>query len=217
MRRLTTFLLTAALALPLASEALTLADLNAGASFSSTGGELAFEFDAGSIVLSGALPADLTQYAVLPTASGFLVSGPLGALGPAAFGALTLVYQVSAGAGLALTGADLQAAGLAFGAGAFAIAASGLSNGAGLGVLLLDGGGTGATDAVAFSSAAVLNAISSVQLFALTPGDVASFGSVQHGFAWVALPEPSAMWLLSAGLLGLGVFGSRHRGGPRAA
>lgn len=217
MRRLSAFLLAAALALPLASEALTLADLNAGASFTSTGGELAFAFAAGSIALAGALPLDLAQYTVLPTASGFVVSGPLGAFGPDAFGALTLVYRVTAGAGLALTGASLQASGLAFGPGAFAIAASGLSNGAGLGVLIADGGGTGATDAAAFGAASFLDALAGLQLFALSPGDVAALGSLQQSFAWVALPEPSAMLLLAAGLLGLGVLGSRRRGGPRAA
>ncbi|HEY8123217.1 MAG TPA: PEP-CTERM sorting domain-containing protein [Myxococcota bacterium] len=215
MRRLSKLILTAALALPLASQALTLQDLNAGATFSSSGGELSFDFAAGSIALSGVLPSDLTQYTVLPTAVGFAVSGPLAAIGPAAFGGLTLAYRVSASPGFALTGASLQASGLAFGPGAFAIASSGLSNGAGLGVLLASGGGTGATSNSAFSAQSILDALGGLQLFALTPGDVAAFGSVQHGFSWIALPEPGTALLLGAGLLGLGVFGSRRR--PLAA
>ncbi len=215
MRRLSA--LVFAFALPLASEALTLQDLNAGASFTSSGGELSFDFAAGGIALSGALPTDLSQYTVLPTASGFLVSGPTAVLGPAAFGALTLAYRVSAGAGLALTGASLQASGIAFGPGALTIASAGLSNGAALGVLLSASGGTGATDGTAFAATGFLDALASLQLFAMTPGDVAAFGSVQHGYGWISVPEPSTLGLLAAGLLGLGLKGSRHRGGARPA
>ena len=215
MRRLSGLLLAVALTLPLASQALTLQDLNAGASFSSTGGELGFEFAAGSIALSGALPADLSQYIVLPTASGFVVSGPLAALGPAAFGALTLAYRVVAGSGLALSGAGLQASGIAFGPTAFAIATSGFSNGAGLGVLLTQSGGTGAIDSSVFGGVAFLDALASVQLFALAPGDVAALGSFQQGFDWSAVPEPGAALLLLAGLVGLGWLGSRRAHGVR--
>ncbi len=217
MRRLSALCLAAALALPLASEALTLQDLNAGASFTSSGGELSFDFAAGSIALSGALPVDLSQYTVLPTASGFLVSGPMAVIGPAAFGALTLAYQVTASAGFAIDAASLQTSGIAFGPGALAIASAGFSNGAALGVLLAPSGGTGAADGAMFPAASFLNALASVQLFAMTPGDVAAFGSVQQGFALSAVPEAATMLLLAAGLLGLGVFGSRRNGGPRAA
>ncbi len=217
MQRLSRLFLAAALALPLASHALTLQDLDAGASFTSSGGELSFDFAAGSIALSGALPVDLSQYTVLPTATGFLVSGPMAVIGPAAFGALTLAYQVSTTAGFALTGANLQTSGLAFGPGALAIASAGFSNGAALGVLLTASGGTGSTDGAMFPNVSFLNALASLQLFAMTPGDVAAFGSVQHGFDWVSVPEPAAMLLLAAGLLGLGVLGSRRSGGPRAA
>ncbi len=213
MTRLARSLLAAALALPLAAEALTLQDLQAGASFASTGGELAFDFAAGSILLSGALPIDLSQYSVAPTATGFVVSGPLAAFGPA-FGGLTLAYRVTAGPGLALSSALLQTSGLAFGPTAFAIASSGFSNGVGLGVLLTDGGGTGVADSASFVAAGVLDVLASLQLFGLNPGDVASFGSLQHGFSWIALPEPGSAALLALGLAGLAWLGTRRKGSP---
>jgi hypothetical protein len=216
MRRISALLFSLVLAAPLASSALTLQDLNAGASFTNTGGQLTFEFAAGSIALSGALPADLAQYTVLPTASGFIVSGPLGVLGPAAFGALTLAYRVVAGAGLELTSALLQGSGLAFGSGAFAVASSGLSNGAGFGILLTQGGGTGTTAGASFGGVSFLDALANVQLFALLPGDMASLGSVQHGYGWVAVPEPAASLTLAAGLVGLALLGRRRTGGPSA-
>ena len=217
MRPLRLLLATIALILPVSTQALTLQDLNAGASFRSTGGELDFDFAPGSISLAGAFSADLSQYAVLPTASGFIVSGPLAALGPAAFGGLVLSYTVSAGPGLALASANGQASGVAFGPGAAAIATLGLSNGAGFGIVLTAAGGSGSSASAAFTPVQSLNALAGIQLFALTPGDVASFGAVQHGFGWLALPEPAQGVLLGAGLLGLALFGSRRNGGPRAA
>jgi hypothetical protein len=213
MGRIAQLVLAAALSLPLASQALTLHDLNAGASFSSSGGELRFDFAAGSISLGGALPIDLTQYSVLTTATGFIVSGPLAAIGPAAFGTLTLAYRVTASPGLALSSASLQTSGIAFGSGALAIATSGFSNGATLGVLLTSSGGTGATDGAAFGNAGFLDALASVQLFALTPGDVAAFGSVQHGFGWLSVPEAGTSLLLAAGLGGLALLGRPRRRG----
>lgn len=206
MRRLRLHLLAAALALPISASGLTLQDLQEGASFHSTGGELAFEFAPGSVALSGALPLDLSLYTVAPTASGFFLSGPLAAIGPA-FGGLALAYRVTASPGLALDSGWLQVSGIAFGSGALAIASSGLSNGASLAVLLAPSGGTGASSNASFSALALLDALASLQLFAQTAGDVAGFGSIQHGFGWVSLPEPSAALLLLAGLAGLGWLG----------
>lgn len=215
MTRLRLLLLVTTLTLPAASRALSLQDLQAGASFSSTGGDLSFEFASGSIALSGTLPVDLSLYTVTPTASGFFVSGPLAAIGPA-FGGLAMAYRVTAGSGLALTAASLQASGIAFGSGALAIASSGFSNGASLAVLLSQAGGTGASSNASFTALGVLDALASLQLFALTPGDVAGFGSVQHGFGWIALPEPGSVVLLLAGLVGLGWLGTLGAGSKRA-
>ncbi|MBM4385460.1 MAG: hypothetical protein FJ091_19065 [Deltaproteobacteria bacterium] len=215
MRRIARFVsvlaLASALLAPARSGALTLQDLNAGASFTTTGGELTFEFAAGSIGLSGTLPVDLSQYTVVPTATGFIVSGPLAVIGPAAFGGVSLAYQVSAGAGLALNAATLQTSGIAFGPGAIAIATTGMSNGANLGVLLTQAGGTGSNANASFVATQLLSTLAGLQLFGMTPGDVAGFGSVQHGFSWVALPEPGVMLLLAAGLGGLALFARRLR------
>jgi hypothetical protein len=193
--------------------ALTLQDLNAGGSFTSSGGELTFDFAAGSIGLSGSLPIDLSLYTVVPTATGFIVSGPLAVIGPAAFGGVSFAYQVSMAAGLALHGASLQTSGIAFGPGAIAIATSGYSNGANLAVLLTQAGGTGSTASASFVATQVLNTLAGLQLFGMTPGDVAGFGSLQHGFSWIALPEPGMVLLLALGLGGLALFARR----PRAA
>ena len=217
MQRLDHFVSALALAGALlaasAASALTLQDLNAGDSFTSSGGELTFDFAAGSIALSGSLPTDLSLYTVVPTASGFIVNGPLAVIGPAAFGGVSLAYQVSAGAGLALNGASLQTSAIAFGPGAIAIASSGYSNGANLAVLLTQAGGTGSNASASFVAAQVLSTLAGLQLFGMTPGDVAGFGAVQHGFSWVALPEPGVLSLLAVGLGGLALFARR----PRAA
>lgn len=217
MRQLLLLLAALTVTAPVASRALTLQDLNAGATFSSTGGQLAFEFPAGSISLAGGLPADLSLYTIAPTASGFIVSGPLAVLGPAAFGGLTLAFRVISAPGFALGGSSAQASGVAFGPGALAIASQGFSNGAGLALVLSAAGGTGAAANASFTATQVLDALASLQLFGMTPGDVAGFGAVQHGFSWIALPEARPASLLAAGLLGLAWFGSRRNGGSRAA
>jgi hypothetical protein len=216
MQRLGRFVSALALASALSvsgASALTLQDLNAGGSFTSSGGELTFDFAAGSIGLSGSLPIDLSLYGVVPTATGFIVSGPLAVIGPAAFGGVSFAYQVRAAAGLALSGASLQTSGIAFGPGALAIATSGYSNGANLAVLLTQAAGTGSNASASFVATRVLNTLAGLQLFGMTPGDVAGFGSLQHGFRWIALPEPGRILSLAIGLGGLALFARR----PRAA
>ncbi|MBW2243155.1 MAG: hypothetical protein JRH01_14310, partial [Deltaproteobacteria bacterium] len=66
----------ACLLTPLGAHALSLLDLNAGASFVSGDGDLMFSFEPGSIVLAGALSTDLSIYTVDVLSHGFRVTGP---------------------------------------------------------------------------------------------------------------------------------------------
>jgi hypothetical protein len=209
-RMLLISLLVATLGAPVGSAALTLQDLQLGASFTSTGGDLSFDFAPGSIALSGALPMDLSLFTVTPTADGFFLSGPL-TLAGAGFAGLTLAYQVSAAPGLAIEAANLLTNGIAFGSGALALATTGFSNGASLGVVLSPGGGTGMTSNASFVATSVLDTLASLQLFGQMPGDVAGFGSVQHGFSLIAIAEPGTSLLLLAGIGGLALLGTRRR------
>jgi hypothetical protein len=204
------------LALAPTARALSLHDLNAGASFASSDGSVTFDFDPGSIVLGGSLPGDLLGYLVTPIVGGFQIDGPLAAVN-GAFGILSLSYSVTAAAGLVLDGASLLVTGVAFGASAVASAGETLSNGTGLGVLVTGFGAGAPVDGAAFAAAPSLGVVTGVQLLALAPGEVASIQSLRQSFAAVPIPELETGMLLGIGMLGLALFGGLPRRGSAAA
>lgn len=205
----------AALALALApsAHALTLHDLDAGASFASSDGSLTFEFDPGSIVASGSLPGSLLDFVVTPIAGGFQVDGPLAAANGALAG-LSLSYQVLAAPGLLLDGASLLVTGVAFGPASFATVGETLSDGSSLGVLVTGFGGSVPLDDVALGTATPsLAVVTGAQLLSLGAGEVVSIQALRQTFSLVQVPELETGMLLGLGLLGLASFG----GVPRRA
>jgi hypothetical protein len=208
----------AALSLALAptARALTLQDLNAGASFASSDGSLTFDFDPGSVVLNGSLPGNLLDYLVTPIVGGFQINGPLAVVN-GTLGGLALSYQVTAGTNLVLDGASLLVTGVAFGASALATAGETLSNGSGLGVLVTGFGGDVPTDAAAFGATPSLAVVTGVQLLALGVGEVASIQALRQSFSFVPIPELETGALLGIGLLGLALLGSVPRRGTEPA
>jgi hypothetical protein len=181
---------------PVAS-ALTLADLDAGASFSV--GLLTFSgFDA---TVAGDISLDLADYPVQLLADGFRLSGPLSVLlGDA--GTLLLSYTVSA-ADPILTGASLFAAGIAIDPGAQAWVAESLLDPANavlgsLFVYAIDGVGSNPSDAVGFAPVSQIGVAKTVNL---ASGTFAAIPVIDQRFLLV--PEPIAMWMLTLGLVGL--------------
>jgi hypothetical protein len=205
-------LLPLLLALPLApsARALTLLDLNAGASFSSSDGLLTFEFDPGSIAVGGVLPADLTQYVVTPVAGGFQVSGPMAAAN-GGLGSLSLTYEVTAAVSYLIDGASLLVTGIAFGASAFGTVGSTLSNGAGLGAFVTGFGPNQLTDGESFVSVAGVDVVTGLSVLALGLGSLVSLQTLQQTFSTVVVPEAQTVLLLGLGLLGLARFGAANR------
>lgn len=206
-----------ALALAPSAHALTLQDLDAGASFASSDGSLTFEFDPGSIVASGSLPGSLLDFVVTPVAGGFQIDGPLAAANGALAG-LSLTYQVVAAPGLLLDGASLLVTGVAFGASAFATVGETLSDGSSLGVLVTGFGGSVPLDsAVLGAPAASLAAVTGAQLLAPGAGDVVAIQALRQTFALVPIPELETGLMLGLGLLGLALFGGMPGRGPAGA
>lgn len=203
------FVLAAAVAVALAPAAkgLTLADLNAGASFASSDGTLTFEFDPGSVVVGGALSADLTQYLVTPIAGGFQLSGPMAAAN-GGLGGLALSYSVTAAGSLVLAGKSLLATGVAFGP-AFGAVGETLSNGEGLGAFVTGFGPSQLVDSTAFAEVASLDVVAGLSVLALGLGSLVSIQTLQQSFTVV--PEAQTALLLGLGLLGLARFGTRER------
>lgn len=216
MRCIGLALVALSLALAPTARALTLQDLNAGASFASSDGSLTFDFDPGSVVLNGSLPGNLLDYLVTPIVGGFQINGPLAVVN-GTLGGLALSYQVTAGTNLVLDGASLLVTGVAFGASALATAGETLSNGSGLGVLVTGFGGDVPTDAAAFGATPTLAVVTGVQLLALGVGEVASIQALRQSFSFVPIPELETGMLLGIGLLGLALFGSVPRRGTEPA
>jgi len=209
-------LVALSLAIAPTARALTLQDLNAGASFASSDGTLTFDCDPGSVVLNGSLPGNLLDYLVTPIVGGFQINGPLAVVN-GTLGGLALSYQVTAATNWVLDGASLLVTGVAFGASALATVGETLSNGAGLGVLVTGFGGDVPTDAASFGATPSLAVVTGAQLLALGAGEVASIQALRQTFSFVPVPELETGMLLGVGLLGLALFGSVPRRGPEAA
>ncbi len=197
--------------------ALTLFDLNAGASFSSQDGSLLFEFAPDSILFNGSVPADPSLYSVVAVPYGFLVSGPLVA-SDGDIGGLTLQYDVSALAGQMLSQAQLMMSGAAFGEQAIALASATLGNGVGLAAMLPTYNGSDLVVGADFAPSAVLEVIAALQVLAPGEGEVAAIQVLRQIFTPTAVSEPAAALMLWSGLSGLFWIGSvstRPRSRPR--
>lgn len=210
MQRIRSWLIpiAAALALTAGAEAraLTLADLDAGGSF--TVGALTFsDFE---VVVAGGISADLASYPVQPLADGFRLTGPLSVLlGDEA--TLLVSYVVEAAAGIDITGASLFSPLVATGAGSAALVSSALLDDDGDPVatlLALNVAGSGPpapSDAAGFSATAKLGVIEVIQM---TTGIFAAAPHVDQRFFTV--PEPLTLMMLAIGLAGLAVAGRRR-------
>ena len=204
---------TAALVLALAAivprgaGALTLADLDAGGSFSA--GSLTFDdFD---VVLAGDLPVDLTDYAVQVLADGFRISGPISAI-LGGTGTLLVSYEVSALSPI-ISGASLLAAGATVGTGAQALVVESLLGPASevLGSLFVfdvEGVGADPDDSAGFTP---VSSVSVAKTVMVGGGMLAALPMLEQRF--LTVPEPLPLILLGGGLAGLAIAG-RRRGAP---
>ena len=188
---------------PRGAGALTLADLDAGGSFSA--GSLTFgDFD---VVLAGDLPVDLTDYAVQLLADGFRISGLISAILDGS-GTLLVSYEVSALSPI-ISGASLLAPGATVGTGAQALVVESLLGPASevLGSLFVfdvEGVGTDPNDSAGFTPVSSVSVVKSVMV---AGGMVAASPMLEQRFT---VPEPLPLLLLGSGLAGLAIAGRRR-------
>jgi len=179
------------------ASALSLADLDGGASFSVAGLTFA-NFEA---TVTGDISLDLADYPVQLLADGFRLSGPLSVLLGEA-GTLLLSYQVTATNPI-LVGASLFAAGTTIGAGAQTWVGESLFGPANeaLGSLFaydIEGVGGVSSDSIAFAALPQLSVAKTVNLGS---GLFAAIPVVDQRFLFI--PEPVTVSLLTLGLVGL--------------
>lgn len=196
--------LAVAAIVPRGAGALTLADLDAGGSFSA--GLLTFDdFD---IVVAGDLSVDLTDYAVQVLADGFRVSGPISAI-LGGSGTLLVSYEVSALSPI-ISGASLLAPGATVGTGSQALAVESLLGPSSvvlgsLSVFDVEGVGADPDDSAGFTPVSSLSAVKTV---IVGGGMLAAMPMVEQRFFTV--PEPLRLILLGSGLAGLAIAGRRR-------
>jgi hypothetical protein len=189
---------------PRGAGALTLADLDAGGSFSA--GSLTFDdFD---VVIAGDLSVDLTDYAVQVLADGFRISGPVSAI-LGGSGTLLVSYEVSALSPI-ISGASLLAPGATVGTGAQALVVESLLGPGSevLGELFVfdvEGVGAGLDDTAGFTP---VSSVSVVKTVMVGGGMLAAMPMVEQRF--LAVGEPLTVVLLATGLAGLAITGRRR-------
>jgi hypothetical protein len=194
------------------AQALTLADLAVGGSFSSLDGRITFSnFD---VTVTGSLSTDLDDYAVAALGDGFRIVGAIAAA-DGNVGSIQLSFEAeTVNVGDAISGASLAGNPFALGeAGALAAVNEqifgppgfgGADVLAALGVVATSGGLLDVFDSAAFAPQTRVGV--SKGILVLASGESAAMLSqVDQRFA-VVVPEPGMMVLGALGLLGLATF-----------
>jgi hypothetical protein len=190
---------------PQSARALTLADLDAGGTFSV--GALTFsDFD---VLIVGDLSADLADYGVQLLGDGFRIAGPLSTLFDEE-ATLLVSYVVEATGSFGIEGASLFSPLVAAGSGAAALVSDSIFDADGnplAQLLALNVFGVGSTlsDSASFAEQAKLEV---VKVVALGGGVFSSAPHVDQRF--FAVPEPITLAMLASGLVGLAVAGRRR-------
>ena len=187
------------------ASSLTLMDLNNGASFSS--GPITFEFATASVVISGAISTDLSNYEVVTIAGGFGIRGPI-TVADGNVGDIALAFTVQSQ--VLIVGASLFADVAASGSGATANVVETIDTGATglleMFVFATGDGGLTLVDDVVFAGATSLFITKDIAVVSTAPGQTATVSIVNQVFT---IPEPASLALLAAGLAGLLIAGRR--------
>jgi hypothetical protein len=211
MQRFRSWLVPIAVAIALAAgvpqsaRALTLADLDAGGTFSV--GALTFsDFE---VLVAGDLSADLSDYCVQLLGDGFRIAGPLSTLMDQD-ATLLVSYVVEATGSFGIEGASLFSPLVAVGPGAAALVSDSILDGDGNALaqlLALNVFGVGSTlsESASFAAQAKLQV---VKVVALGGGVFSAAPHVDQRF--FAVPEPITLAMLASGLVGLAVAGRRR-------